>query len=88
MKQIVFNLSIACNHRSKRNARAPRLSSSFHSPEWFEPIEVRDPFGTVHLTALVMAIHSEVGGSVLRILGLWTRAAALALDGLRRTVKA
>ena len=38
-----------------------------------------DPFGTGHLTALVMAILSEVGGSILLILGLWTRAASLAL---------
>lgn len=38
-----------------------------------------DPFGTGHLTALVMAILSEVGGSILLILGLWTRAASIAL---------
>lgn len=38
-----------------------------------------DPFGTGHLSALVLAIISEVGGSILLILGLWTRAASLVL---------
>lgn len=38
-----------------------------------------DPFGTGHLTALLLAIFAEVVCSILVILGLWTRAALIPL---------
>ena len=38
-----------------------------------------DPFGTGHLTALLLAIFAEVVCSIFVLIGLWTRAALIPL---------
>lgn len=39
----------------------------------------QDPFGTGHLTALLLAIFAEVVCSIFVLIGLWTRAALIPL---------